>query len=420
MENEKVLRVTPLLENITEVSDEIEHEFIDVKQLIETLTDEELLKSADEYWDQMSLESGECYKPFSNWLEPMFITRHLSMLFQAANLFKGAKVLDFGCATGWLTLAMAEMGMIATGVDITPKAIRLAEELLVRRGLRPKSEASFNLYKGNTLPYEDASFDRIVCFDTFHHVRDQAATLKEMARILRPGGRIAMSEPGPNHSKSPLSQQEMRKFNVIENDINMLEIDAICQNLGLFSPMMICQFSQPVELTVEAHKVWTATTHSPDVKNAMYESLKNNMVGEQCFFLEKPIYKVDSRKPDFLDGKVELLTHVQNSKNHREHKFKFKLTNLGQAVWLTRPYQLGQVQLGIQLMNKNGTIKDQNAGRVCLPSGDIQPGDNVNISLKVELPITMKRREYLRFDLVAENVAWFSTLGLGIELEWYP
>ena len=72
------------------------------------------------------------------------------------------------------------------------------------------------------------------------------------------------------------------------------------------------------------------------------------------------------------------------------------------------------------LMKKNGTIKDQNAGRVCLPSGDIQPGDNVEISFKVELPITMKRREYLRFDLVAENVAWFSTLGLGIELEWYP
>jgi 2-polyprenyl-3-methyl-5-hydroxy-6-metoxy-1,4-benzoquinol methylase len=420
MENEKVLSVTPLIENITGAFVEIEHEFIDVKQLIATLTDEELLKSADEYWDSKNLESGECYKPFSNSVEPVFINRHLSMLFQAADLFPGAKVLDFGCATGWLTLGMAEMGMIASGVDISPKAIQLAEEFLVHRGLRPNSVASYNVYKGNILPYEDASFDRIVCFDAFHHVRDQEATLREMARILRPGGRIAMCEPGPDHSKSPVSQGEMRKFNVIENDIDMLEIDEICQNLGLRSPMMICQFSQPVVLPVVAHKAWVATAHSPAVEKEMYESLKNNLVGEQCFFLDKPLWTVDSRKSDVLGGEVQLLATVQNSTNDREYIFELQLTNSGQAVWLAKPHQLGQVQLGIQLMNKNGTTKDLNAGRVSLPSGDVQPGASVKISVKVRLPVTMKRREYLRFDLVAENVAWFSDVGKGVALEWHP
>lgn len=45
------------------------------------------------------------------------------------------------------------------------------------------------------LPFADGAFDRIVMVDTFHHLRDQDAAVKETLRVLRPGGRLVIEEP---------------------------------------------------------------------------------------------------------------------------------------------------------------------------------------------------------------------------------
>src|SRR5690348_11507146 len=88
--------------------------FIDVKQLILQLSDEQLLASADAYFSGLTLDSEQCNKPFSNPKDVAHVSRSLAMLFEAADLFPNADVLDFGCATGWLTLAMANMGCKST------------------------------------------------------------------------------------------------------------------------------------------------------------------------------------------------------------------------------------------------------------------------------------------------------------------
>jgi ubiquinone/menaquinone biosynthesis C-methylase UbiE len=58
-------------------------------------------------------------------------------------------------------------------------------------------------YDGQTLPVADASVDRIVLYDAFHHIPNQERLLREMRRVLRPDGIVAMSEPGRGHSTSP-------------------------------------------------------------------------------------------------------------------------------------------------------------------------------------------------------------------------
>lgn len=69
----------------------------------------------------------------------------------------------------------------------------------------------------------------MACLAVFHHVKVQLATLRDLARVLRPWGRIAMVEPGPHHSQTAQSLAEMAQFKVIENDIVMADIAAAAQ-----------------------------------------------------------------------------------------------------------------------------------------------------------------------------------------------
>ena len=77
---------------------------IDVRDLIGRLSSDDLLASADAYFAGLTIDSEQCHKPFSNIADAIHIHRNLGLLLQAADLFRGAEVLDFGCATGWLTI----------------------------------------------------------------------------------------------------------------------------------------------------------------------------------------------------------------------------------------------------------------------------------------------------------------------------
>ena len=107
-----------------------------------------------------------------------------------------------------------------------------AERVIARDPLADRLAVEFRLFDSITLPLDDHSVDRIVSFDAFHHVRDQEATLREMARVLRPGGIVAFHEPGPRHSLTPMAQSEMRDFDVIENDIDLRRIWAMAESFG--------------------------------------------------------------------------------------------------------------------------------------------------------------------------------------------
>ena len=158
---------------------------IDVRQRIREMSDQELARGADAYFGKFTPDSIQYKKPFSDPEQSVFLTKHLGLLFQAADLFRGARVLDFGCATGWLSLGLAQMGCDVIGIDIAPSAIRLADRLKATRRVPSDGRLEFRTYDGGRLPFGDSTFDRIVCCDTFHHVRDQAHVVREFARVLK-------------------------------------------------------------------------------------------------------------------------------------------------------------------------------------------------------------------------------------------
>ena len=100
------------------------------------------------------------------------------------------RVLDVGCGTGSLTLAISRrlggaQGSCAVGVDAAPRMIDVA-----RRKAVGAHSVTFDVEAAESLPYPDASFDRVVSTFFFHHVSFglKVRALDHMHRVLVPGG----------------------------------------------------------------------------------------------------------------------------------------------------------------------------------------------------------------------------------------
>jgi SAM-dependent methyltransferase len=96
------------------------------------------------------------------------------------------RLLDCGCGTGSIVRHLSARGR-AVGVDLSPEAVRLA------RG-RGAAVARAELM---ALPFPDQTFDGVTSFDVIYHqwVRDDAAAVREMVRVLRPGGWLLLRVP---------------------------------------------------------------------------------------------------------------------------------------------------------------------------------------------------------------------------------
>lgn len=387
--------------------------FIDVRKLIAELSDDELMRSADAYFARMSPASEQCRKPWGNPKDAVHQTRHLGLVLEAADLFRGADVLDFGCATGWLTLGLAQMGCNAVGVDISPNALKLAE---AAKAARPAAQGggtlAFMAYDGHRLPLADASLDRVICYDAFHHVRDQEATIREFGRVLRRGGRAAFIEPGPNHSRTPQSQSEMARFKVIENDVSMIDITRHALAAGFEKPRMLIQFAQPFTVEVDDFNGWAERGLSRDWGARALKVLESQLTNGQCFFLVKgePDDGVpDSRRPEGLEAEIV----VQSARRVPEAmgrgiQLEVLVRNTGRTRWLTAAGS-GQVNLGVHLAHPGGAVHDNNYARLPLPRGPVSPGEEVLVKGTVRLP---DQAEFdLHLDLVSELVAWFGSAG---------
>ncbi|MGY6697338.1 MAG: bifunctional 2-polyprenyl-6-hydroxyphenol methylase/3-demethylubiquinol 3-O-methyltransferase UbiG [Roseinatronobacter sp.] len=98
--------------------------------------------------------------------------------------WSGKRVLDLGCAGGFMAEALAERGAEVTGIDPAAKAIEAARAHAAQTG----HQIRYDVGVGEALPYADAGFDAVVCVDVLEHVQDLAQVLAEVSRVLRPGG----------------------------------------------------------------------------------------------------------------------------------------------------------------------------------------------------------------------------------------
>lgn len=96
------------------------------------------------------------------------------------------RLLDVGCGPGSITAGLAKYVGEVVGIDVEASVLETARELTA--GVPNLSFEEASVY---TLPYEDGSFDAAYAHQLMQHLADPAAALREMARVVRPGGYVA-------------------------------------------------------------------------------------------------------------------------------------------------------------------------------------------------------------------------------------
>ncbi len=118
--------------------------------------------------------------------------------FERLQLRAGDRFLDVGCGEGRHTIgAYMTANIEAVGVDLCEKDLQTAQEraegFLEKEN--PNKSLTFKVANALELPFEDNSFDKVICSEVLEHIPDYQGVLKEIDRVLKPNGVLAVSVP---------------------------------------------------------------------------------------------------------------------------------------------------------------------------------------------------------------------------------
>jgi SAM-dependent methyltransferase len=106
-------------------------------------------------------------------------------MLDAARVTRGMQVLDICCGPGMLVAGALKRGAEAVGIDFSERAVKFARDMV--------PDGRFQQGDAQALPFPAASFDAVLCGYGLMHLPEPAVALREMLRVLRPGGQAALS-----------------------------------------------------------------------------------------------------------------------------------------------------------------------------------------------------------------------------------
>jgi len=314
-------------------------------------------------------------------------------------------VLDFGCGLGWLSRILRRMEFNVIGLDVSPSAVEGAKRMA---GRRPGEEGlhfeHYLLYDGGTFPLGGSSVHYIISHDSFHHVPGQQAVLEEMHRVLAPGGKLILSEPGAGHATEPSTAEDVARYGVLEREVRIEDFEAKTLGAGFKGVYL-----KPCP--VPGDEKWAPERYRRffrgDVPPEIYFALRRSMIANPLFVCEKA-------------GLLHESFHHRAEVEAREGRLRacpgagleipLILRNTGSLAFFSRRHPGGgYVTLSLRIFGPGDDAVTEPVGRLHLER-DLEPGDSVALTFKLNAP--RAPGDYrLVVEPVYERFYWFSEKG---------
>ncbi|KAF4000033.1 bifunctional 2-polyprenyl-6-hydroxyphenol methylase/3-demethylubiquinol 3-O-methyltransferase UbiG [Glaciimonas immobilis] len=159
----------------------------------------------------------------------------------------GKKVVDIGCGGGILAESMAKKGAIVTGIDLSEKALKVAD----LHGLESSVQVHYEKISAEDLAIrENGQFDIVTCMEMLEHVPNPASIVRACATLVKPGGKVFFSTLNRN-PKAYL-------FAILGAEYMLRLLPKGTHDYAKFiTPAELSQFARNVGLTVDSLKGMT-------------------------------------------------------------------------------------------------------------------------------------------------------------------
>jgi SAM-dependent methyltransferase len=322
-------------------------------------------------------------------------------------------VLDFAAGTCWASELLSRLGVRTVAVDLSVEMMRRGRtRLSADSRLVFRDDAAFVTARGQSLPFVADSFDGVLCMNALHHLPSYASALREIYRVLKPGGRAVFSEPGTAHALQPLSRFRMREESVIEKSVSLPLVRRLAMDAG-FSRMRVVPLRSS-----EAYAFDYSATSADDLPfRRMWDETLRLGPGEHARFV---LHKGDDPPADTLLPAHQLVGRLEarivpeqvsaSVPSGQAFTDRLRIRNAGSVTWKARGRRFGgQVTLGLKVCDAHDEVLREDLGRTPLPR-DVAPGDEIEIEMTVAGCLAPGQYR-LRYDMVVEGVTWFEFHG---------
>ena len=367
---------------------------------------------------------------FADYAEPRFLLekpfsdahqfgRHLvnaGTLIVGAKLRPGDTVLELGAGTCWLSHFLNRYGCRTIALDVSGTALALGRRLFESD---PRTQWSldprFVPYDGHAFPLEDATCDRVIVYDAFHHVPNQREILSEMHRVLKPDGVVAMSEPGRGHASRPTSVRESVSTGVLENELIVEDLAALAETVG-FSAVNVIAAGPTMQHELPARDIERFTGGVRGF-HRYWDHLCNDIYRHHYVLMYKGGARPTTVRPGQLAARIRILRPAGGVSISRAERLSvdLRVANIGDTRWLHQGLgasRSGWTRLGVHLQEAGepvGKVIDFDWCRAALDT-DVEPDGQIGVRL--DLPAIYAPGIYdARFDLVVEGATWFAEHG---------